>query len=652
MKKTINFKEYVNLIIPFKKNWGKFLCYFLILILKAALSSISKITFSNYITVLTNQVFVLMPIILNLSVISGGFIFSILEKFLRDRLVISTENSARQIVMKKLLEKHTDYVNNRMTGSIMDNIKNLTHNTTRFLSSSAQEVIESILSSIITLISMFLYCEARIFQIILVWFFIVILLTRFFSTRIHKKSKESAKEDVIMSGRFLDLIKNIELVIFFRRWNYENERVKTISEKFCQIVREKIKLIRTGEFFSRFLFLLLRIFILLYFSMSIGKKGINPGSFLFTIICIYDLQYVVDILIKISNYVDEIGKIENSIDDIFNDDMDLKIYQGKKQILDGSISLQNVYFSYHKDKDSDKELINEKSIILKNITLSIKKGEKVAIIGSSGSGKSTLLKLITGLYKADKGNVLLSNRNINEIQTDSILEQIAYLPQDTKMFYDTLKKNLLYGKENSSVNDVTLAAEQAQIHKDILKNRDGYDLMISDSGTGLSGGQRQRAAIARMKIKSFDEEQLFVTCEFCNKEKLYKFIQINSNNDSVNEKEFIDYTCHCDKSVFKPLEGSEKAVYEDKIKIVLMDEFTSALDHKVESKVLKSVMPLFEKKTVLIITHRLSCIDYVNRVIIIKDGELSGDYDSKEIKKNTKLYQSLFGFIEEEDKEK
>ncbi len=199
-----------------------------------------------------------------------------------------------------------------------------------------------------------------------------------------------------------------------------------------------------------------------------------------------------------------------------------------------------------------------KSAVLKDISFSIKPGEKVAIVGASGSGKSTLAKLLFRFYDVTSGQILIDNQDIKTCTQDSVQKAIGVVPQDTVMFNETIYYNIAYGKEGASEDEVKKAAKLAFINTFIERLPEGYEALVGERGLKLSGGEKQRLAIARVLLKN------------------------------------------------PP--------------ILLFDEATSALDSYSEKKVQQALNDLAQAHTTLVIAHRLSTVVDADKIILLKDG--------------------------------
>ncbi len=197
---------------------------------------------------------------------------------------------------------------------------------------------------------------------------------------------------------------------------------------------------------------------------------------------------------------------------------------------------------------------------LKNISFNIKEGETLAILGKTGSGKSTILDLIGRLYDINSGSILINNTAIDQLNLNDLRNDIGYVPQDAFLFSDSIKNNIKFGKEDATEDEVTKAAKNAQVHKNIIKFNEGYDTVLGERGITLSGGQKQRVSIARAIIKA--------------------------------------------------------------PKILLFDDCLSAVDTETEEKILKNLNKLSKGKTTVIVSHRVSSAKNADKIIVLEDGEI------------------------------
>lgn len=219
------------------------------------------------------------------------------------------------------------------------------------------------------------------------------------------------------------------------------------------------------------------------------------------------------------------------------------------KVTQANITFENVEFGYHDDRH-----------VLKDVNLSIKAGQKVAVVGESGSGKSTLVKLLFRFYDVSSGRITVDGQPIDDVQQLSLRQYIGIVPQDTVLFNDTIFENVRYGKPTASDEDVRKAIKMAYLAELINKLPEGENTMVGERGLKLSGGEKQRVAIARTILKNPE--------------------------------------------------------------IWVFDEATSALDSHAEKEILSAIRTVAKNKTSLVIAHRLSTITDADVIIVMADGKI------------------------------
>ncbi len=247
--------------------------------------------------------------------------------------------------------------------------------------------------------------------------------------------------------------------------------------------------------------------------------------------------------------------------------------------LHGNISLSNVDFIYpHTGIHA-----------LKDFSLQINKGEKIAIVGRTGSGKSTLAQLLLHTYEPQKGIITYDGIPINKIDINSLRLQIGYVPQDIFLFSETVKNNISFGHDDASGEDVVNAAKQASIHTEIERFQHGYDTVVGERGVTLSGGQKQRISIARALTK-----------------------------DS---------------------------------RIIIFDDCLSAVDARTEKEIIGNLYQYLDNRTAIIITHRIFSLFEFDKIIVIDEGRIVEQGTHQQLLSLNGYYTDMYNRQQEQDKE-
>jgi len=233
-----------------------------------------------------------------------------------------------------------------------------------------------------------------------------------------------------------------------------------------------------------------------------------------------------------------------------NDILDIPV-EDRKAEHNTDISFDTIQFSNVDFRYGNHELV------LKNISLEITKGERVAIVGESGCGKTTLAKLLLKFYTPENGNIIIDGKDLSAISTDCIRNSISYIDQNTFLFSDTIKNNLILARENNSEQEVHDACEAAQANGFIQNLPFAHATFLDENGKNLSGGQRQRLAIARALLR---------------KPKLIIFDEATSNLDTITEAAIKDTIFHLNKNLTCVIIAHRLSTIKNCDKIVVMEQ--------------------------------------------------------------------------------
>ena len=241
----------------------------------------------------------------------------------------------------------------------------------------------------------------------------------------------------------------------------------------------------------------------------------------------------------------------------------------------GNIELRHVTFAYNHN-----DLLDRDITILKDLSLKIHPGEKVAFVGGSGCGKTTIFNMISGLYRPDEGMILYDDIDIRELTKSSLRGSLVVISQNPYLFNMSIRDNMLLVKGDATEEEIREACKKARIDDDIIAFEHGYDTLIGEGGINLSGGQRQRLAIARGLLKG--------------------------------------------------------------CKAILLDEATSALDNVTQKKVQEAIDSLDEQMTVVMIAHRLSTVINADKIFFVKNGTIIHEGTHSELLDQCSEYKVLY----------
>lgn len=404
-------------------------------------------------------------------------------------------------------------------------------------------------------------------------FFVVsyISYTFFITKRLIGYVRTMNESDGQANSKLIDSLLNYETVKYFNNEKLESKR---LDESLKIYQKNAIKndvfgsILNTGQS----TIVALGLGIIMFFAIQeIQAKTMTIGDFVLINTLLIQLYIP---LFMLGFAYREVRNSLTSMEDMFSF---LKISPKLKddphakeiQIIHGSVCFKNVSFSYNPDRT-----------ILKDISFDIKGGTTLAIVGETGSGKSTIGKLLFRFFDPINGEILIDDQNIQKATQESIHATIGVVPQDTVLFNDTIYYNILYGKPDSSHEDVIRAAKQAQIHDFITSLPQGYDTLVGERGLRLSGGEKQRISIARLVLKNSP--------------------------------------------------------------IFIFDEATSALDTATEKDIQTNLNQISKGRTTIIIAHRLSTIEHADEVIVLQAGKIIEKGNHQELLEQKGAYYNLW----------
>ena len=398
------------------------------------------------------------------------------------------------------------------------------------------------------------------------WVIPVALLIFFIS----KKKRKSVNEKFIKYNREMidDLQEKIEQIQEIKSYNIEKKIEKEFFDKVDENSKIKAKIeIVTGvaiAFSGTFLKLGIVTVAIVGANMFL-KAEINILVYIAFLIMAASIYLPIESFLSFMGMVDMMESVVSRIKEIKT----MSIQEGRNKMIPKNydIEFKNVYFGY-----DDQMVINGVSFIAKQ-------GEVTALIGPSGSGKSTLAKLAARFWDLSKGEILLGEENISEIDPEVLLENFSIVFQDVILFNASIKDNIKIGKKDASDDEIIRAAKMARCYEFIDKMPNGIDTLIGENGQKLSGGERQRISIARAILKDAP--------------------------------------------------------------IILMDEATASLDAENESLIQEALSELIKDKTVIAIAHRLRTIRNADKIVLLKEGRIEAVGNDEQLCKKSKYYKDM-----------
>ncbi len=431
--------------------------------------------------------------------------------------------------------------------------------TANAVASVATEVINVVAFALASLVGAMILLGAvdvRITFLFVIWLVGYFALIRFFIPKIRKRSAARAGARANISGQVVDSITNIKTVKLFAHSAHEERAAQDAMVVF------RDKALHFGYLSASFRFCLMALagllpVMLIGATLLLWQQGqASEGNIVAAgAVSIRIAQMTGWVSFTLMAIYTNVGEIENGMKTLaMRNRVEDQPEARALLVPQGEIQFDNVGFAYGRDVGG-----------VRDVSLTIKPGEKLGIVGASGAGKSTLVSLLLRLYDAEKGRVLIDGQDIAGTTQDSLRHQIGMVTQETAMFNRSARDNILYGKPDADEAAMIRAAEQAEAHSFIPdlqdgQGRKGYDAHLGERGVKLSGGQRQRIALARAILKDAP--------------------------------------------------------------ILVLDEATSALDSEVEAAIQSALTRVMEGKTVLAIAHRLSTLSEMDRIVVMDQGQI------------------------------
>ena len=495
--------------------------------------------------------------------------------YLAKKIMIGVSEEVRKDIQldmfSSLIYADTKLVDSKHSGKFITNLGNDVGLITNFVSTGVLNLFKDSLT-LIGLLTVMFYQNWKLSLLAIVMIPLASYAARALGKRMGKVTTQQMSETAKITTYLIDIFKNHKLAKIFQREEYEKKRAYEYITTLKEISKKiSIVFVRASPIME-FLTGIMIAGLILIAAKLIASNELEISNF-FSFLAAMMLAYQPVRSLATLNVVIQQGlSASRKVIPIIDEVPEIKEKPGSFELLisNGEIDFKNIKFNYIKNQNS----------VLNFINLKLPGKKMTALVGHSGAGKSTILNLIPRFYNADEGDIKIDNQSIYDCKISSLRSSISLVSQDTTLFDDTIKNNILYANPKATLEDMEEASKYSFADEFINKLPEKYDTKIGENGVRLSGGEKQRLSIARAILK--------------------------------------------------------------KSKIILLDEATSSLDTETEKKIQNALSYLTKDKTTLVIAHRLSTILNSFKIYVIDKGEVVAEGNHGELLENSKVYKNFY----------
>lgn len=481
----------------------------------------------------------------------------------------SIETDMREDAFRHLQKLSDNYFNNTKIGQIMSRITSDLFDVTEFAHHCPEEFFIALLKGVVSFLIL-----ARVNVLLTVIIFILIpvmaISCTYFNLQVRRAFKKQRNHIGELNARIEDSLLGNKVVRAFANENVEIQKFDKDNQEFLKIKRHTYKYMAAFQNTIRIFDGLMYVVVIVAGGIFMIKGLIAPADLVAYTMYVTTLLTTIRRIIEFAEQfqrgmtgIERFAELMEAEIDIFDEEGAVPLENVK-----GEITFRNVSFEYPDDHTP----------VLSQINLTIKPGEKVALVGPSGGGKTTLCSLIPRFYDPTEGEILLDGQNIKNVTLKSLRSNIG--EQDVYLFSGTVYENIAYGKTDATKEEVIQAAKMAGAHEFIMELKDGYDTYVGERGVKLSGGQKQRISIARVMVRS--------------------------------------------------------------PKLVILDEATASLDNESEHLVAESLDKLAAGRTTITIAHRLTTIHGADRILVLSGNHIVEEGNHETLMEKQGIYYQLY----------
>lgn len=497
-----------------------------------------------------------------------GFLQSIYMQYVEKGVL----RDIRFELYEKINQLSLRFFTQEKTGNLISRMTNDINAVQSGISAAFSNLIkEPLLIIIYLIISLSISWQMTLMSVLV--FPLTILITSKIGASLKRRSLRVQQKMSEIMTIISETIYGAKVIRVFRAEKFRNEYFRKENDAHYRLIMKTAKTSELTSPITEFLSILAGVVIIWFGGREIlVNNNLRPEEFLGFLFILFQLIVPIKNLTTVGNRIQESSASGERIFEIL--DYPVEVMDSEESVnfrnFDETIELKNVGFYYNSEKT-----------ILEDINLKINKSEKVAIVGSSGGGKSTLADLISRFYDVTSGDIFIDDVNIKNISIASLRKIIGIVPQETILFNDSIRNNIVFGSDDFTDEEIINATKFANAYDFIQETENGFDTIVGERGLKLSGGQKQRIAISRALLRN--------------------------------------------------------------PQILILDEATSSLDSESEILVQEALEKLMANRTSIIIAHRLSTIKNADRIIVLDGGKLvqSGSHDEL-IKEEKGVYRKLY----------
>ncbi len=481
------------------------------------------------------------------------------------------ETDMRRDAYAHLQQLSNTYFNNTKVGQIMGRITNDLFDVTEFAHHCPEEFF---IAGVKTVVSFIILCTVNVPLTIMV--FVIVPVMAYVCIKLNRRNRQAFARQRVQIGELNasieDSLLGQKVVKAFTNENVEIDKFEKGNQKFFDIKKQTYKYMATFQTSTRAFDGLMYLVVIVAGGIFLLKGHISAGDL------VAYTMYVSTLIATIRRIIEFAEQFQRGLTGIERFlqimDADIEIFDEPDAVdmekPEGAIEFKDVSFEYPDDHNR----------VFHHLNLSVRPGEKLAIVGPSGGGKTTLCNLIPRFYEITDGAICIDKENIRHFTLKSLRQNIGIVQQDVYLFSGTVLENIIYGRPDATREEAVEAAKEAGAHEFIMGLKDGYDTYVGERGVKLSGGQKQRISIARVFLKN------------------------------------------------PP--------------IMILDEATSALDNESEFAVAKSLARLSQGRTTITIAHRLSSIKNSDRILVLTEDGITEEGNHEELMAKKGIYYDFY----------